>query len=180
MIRAASSSAVRALARTVVLLLALGLAGCAAPTPPRADAAAGIALNNRGHALAQQGRHAEAVPLYREALSRLPADDAAGARNRASTLNNLGASLAALGATAEAMQAFTQALQLREDVLGPQAPPTLLSRHNLGIALARLGRPREACAQALPAWRGRVQVLGADHPDTLASRQSVESLPDCR
>lgn len=165
-----------------LILLSLVLAACANTTPPQqADAASasrGAQLNNQGHALAGQGRHAEAVTLYRQALPMLPADGAS-AIHRAATLNNLGVSLATLGALAEAQQALVEALQIRERQFGPLGAPTLLSRHNLGVVLGRRGQTQAACEQARQAWRGRVQTLGAEHPDTLASRASMQSLAGC-
>lgn len=77
---------------------------------------------------AGQGRHAEAVPLWRQALELDP--------EYLEVHSNLGAALAAAGRLEEAAAHYRKALELKPDFAEVHS--------NLGVALARLGRLEEA------------------------------------
>ncbi len=82
-----------------------------------------------GEALAQVGRHAEAVPVLREAIRMSSTEDAA-------YHCALGTSLWSLGEHDAAVAAFREVVRLRpDDVSGQNA---------LGVALTAAGSPREA------------------------------------
>jgi Flp pilus assembly protein TadD len=123
----------------------------------------------RGNALYQQGRYAEAAECYRAALRQRPED--------VDALNNLGAALADLGRPAEAVVCYQQALRVQprhatahynlgnllrvagrfEEAIACYAdalrlrPDMAEGHHNLGITLRRLGRLAEARASILRA-----------------------------
>jgi len=88
----------------------------------------GAALHMLGVALAQQGRHADAVQPLRRAAQRLPHDF--------SVHNNLGNALVKVGEYAQALRAFERAL-----ALAPQHAQVL---NNRGNALYGLGRYADA------------------------------------
>ena len=90
------------------------------------------ALNGKGVALDQLGRHVEAQAQYRAMLARDP-------ENRAAR-NNLGLSLALDGRAAEALPLLSALAE------GPAA--VARNRQNLALALALLGRDTEAVTAA--------------------------------
>jgi Tfp pilus assembly protein PilF len=83
---------------------------------------------NEGWALTQQGRHAEAEPLYRKALAVNP--------NALNALNNLGWSLAQQGKYAEAIPLFEKAIAMD--------PNYELARNNLAWTQGQLNPPAKA------------------------------------
>ncbi len=87
----------------------------------------GIAEANLGFALAEQGRHDQAIAHYKTALQSQP---------RATIWNNLGQSLAATGKPEEGINAFQNALNLN--------PCFGDAHHNLALALARNGKQQES------------------------------------
>ncbi len=99
-------------------------------------------LRLRGYILQAQGRHAEAIDAYGDALALYPDDW--------ETWNNLGNTLRAAGDRATAVDALTRAAQLRPDVATVQL--------NLGGALVEAGRLRES----VPAYEAAAR-LAPDH-----------------
>src|SRR3989441_1007776 len=87
-----------------------------------------IAHNNRGTALADQGKLAEAIEHYRQALTMKP--------DHADALNNCGTALAQQGKPTEAIEHYQQALKIKPDYAD--------ALNNWGAALARQGKPAEA------------------------------------
>jgi tetratricopeptide (TPR) repeat protein len=114
--------------------------------PPPDQAAA---LNNRGTALAQQGKLDEAAACYRRALE-LRSDFA-------EAHNNLGSVLVGQRNLGEAAACYRQALQLKPDFAE--------AHFNLGTVLRRLDRPGEA----IPCLRQAVQLK----PDFAAAHLSL-------
>jgi Flp pilus assembly protein TadD len=91
----------------------------------------GVAHNNLGAALAEQGRIHEATVHYIEALRIKPGS--------AETHNNLGVLLANLGKLDEAIAHYTKALHNK--------PDSAETHNNLGVVFADQGRLKEAVAQ---------------------------------
>ncbi len=87
-----------------------------------------LAHNNLGLALAGEGKLAEAIEHYDQALQFMP--------DYAKAQNNLGVALAGEGKLVEAVEHYEQALQLQPDYAE--------AHNNLGIALASEGRLAEA------------------------------------
>jgi tetratricopeptide (TPR) repeat protein len=135
-----------------------------------------VAHNNLGVALAAQGKWAEAIQHYEQALQLEPEDPKA--------LNNSGVALAAQGKWAEAIQHYEQALQLKPDFaeafnnsgdalaaqgkwaeaiqhyeralqLNPEDPKAY---YNLGVALAKKGK----LAEAIQHFERALQLKPAD------------------
>ena len=96
----------------------------------------------RGYVLQAQGRYAEAIDAYGDALAVHPADW--------ETWNNLGNTLRAAGDRATAVDALTRAAQLRPDVVAVQI--------NLGATLVEAGRIKDSAGAYEAAAR-----LAPDH-----------------
>ena len=118
----------------------------------------GVRLNNRGLAMAGQGRYAEALPLYQAGLPYLAATNSSSTIARAAILNNMGVTLVALGRLVEAQPVLTEALQLRQSSLGYFSPLTLLTQTNLSAVLARVGQLKAACDMGTAAYQGRLRA----------------------
>lgn len=101
--------------------------------------AAWLAHNNLGATLAAQGKSAEAIPHYREALRLRPV--------YAEAHSNLGNALAATGDLDGAVREHREALRIW--------PGNPKAHNNLGVALARQGRSGEAAAELREALRLR-------------------------
>ena len=138
---------------------------------------------NLGDVLSWNGRYAESIAAYREALRLRPTDpdghndlgcaltlagDAASAvpeleraiqlkPDLAAAHNNLGNALRALGRDAEAMTHYAEAVRLKPDYAS--------ARNNLGIELAEAGRPGEAIPHLEAALRAK--------PDAVKTRESL-------
>jgi Flp pilus assembly protein TadD len=83
---------------------------------------------NVGITLSSQGKQAESIPYFEEAI-RIKPDDGG-------THNNLGFALLMTGRTAEALQHIERAIQLK--------PDSAAAHNNMGMALAGLGRTQQA------------------------------------
>lgn len=92
---------------------------------------------NLGLALARDGRVAEAIVEYAEALRLRPQD--------AATQNSLGSALAQQGRHHEAISHYREAIRLRPDLAE--------AHNNLGLALAEEGKMDEALASVLRAFQ---------------------------
>ncbi len=109
-----------------------------APHNPRVHLSLGIAL-------AHQGRDADAIAHFRQALK-------LGSRN-VQVYNNLGIALAALGNTTEAIEQFEQALKL--DAKDPEI------HYNFADVLIQVGRLDEAVAH----YRRALEITPNDSQD---------------
>src|SRR5207302_2480624 len=85
-----------------------------------------VAHNNWGNALAEQGKVAEAIPHYQQALQFKP--------DYADAHNNWGNALANQGKMAEAIPHYQQALQIRPDHASARAN---LLQAQLALALSK-------------------------------------------
>jgi tetratricopeptide (TPR) repeat protein len=90
-----------------------------------------IMLNNYANIISEQGRPAESLKYYAEALRYLP--------NNTDFINNYANALKNLGRLDEAIEQYKIALQLK--------PGSAMPHYNLGVALAAKGRDDEAIEQ---------------------------------
>jgi serine/threonine-protein kinase len=121
-------------------------------------------------------RHAEAVDIYRNAVTSLTAHYGREHYEVASTLQNLGAAEHALGHLAEARRHYEESIALMDKVRGAGHPDTALTQYNLAILHRDTGRPREAKAlleSALAAFRAS---FDDDHPNTRACLDELAAL----
>ncbi|HEX8376002.1 MAG TPA: tetratricopeptide repeat protein, partial [Geminicoccaceae bacterium] len=152
------------------------LAGGLREEDPRRAATA----NNLGFVLHAQGRPAEALPLYEEALRLREAGLGPADPLVAQSLNNLAEALRALGRPAEAEPLHRRAVAVRRESLGARHPDAAQSLNNLGVLLAGLGRYDEAEALYREALDVRSAALGADHPAVAETRANFAALAYAR
>ena len=146
----------------------------------RDELAVGSWCNGLGLALYDQGRYAEAEPLYKRALA--IAEKALGPDHPdvASCLNNLAILYKAQGRYAEAEPLYKRALAIREKALGPDHPSLAQSLNNLALLYDAQGRYVEAeplYKRALAIWE---KALGPDHPDVASCLNNLALLYDAQ
>jgi tetratricopeptide (TPR) repeat protein len=107
------------------------------PSEPSYRVNLGIAYGNLGVALRDQGKLAEAITAFRDAIAITPDD--------ATAHHNLGYVLHRQGKLDEAIAAYRQAIRL--------GPDTAAVHANLGAALGNQGKPAEALAEYRAAIR---------------------------
>jgi tetratricopeptide (TPR) repeat protein len=129
-----------------------------------ADPRRAATANNLGFVLHAQGRPAEALPLYEEALRLREAGLGPADPLVAQSLNNLAEALRALGRPGEAEPLHRRAAAVRRESLGARHPDAAQSLNNLGVLLAELGRYDEAEAAYRDALGAASPALGPDHP----------------
>lgn len=161
---------------TILIFMMLFFAPLSIASP---NSLRGVQLNNQGFALAQQGKHQEAIKLYEQALPDLIATDTTTQINRAATLNNLGVAYMHQQNLQDAYHALSAALILREQHLGKLDTFTLLSKHNLAVVLLSGHQNKLACQHMQQAYSGRLKVLGEQHENTQLSLKLFKQIPDC-
>ncbi len=111
-----------------------------APDDPRL----GTSLNNLAELYRNQGKYAEAEPLYQRSLA---IDEKALGPNHpgvATDLNNLAELYRTQGKYAEAEPLYQRALAIYEKALGPEHPNVATSLENYADLLREMGRNEEA------------------------------------
>jgi tetratricopeptide (TPR) repeat protein len=111
-----------------------------------------------------QGRYAEAEPLYRRALALR--EQALGPTHPdvATSLNSLGLLYHDQGRYAEAEPLYQRAIALREQALGPTHPTVAQSLNGLAVLYQEQGRYAEAEPRFKQALMISEKTLGLDHP----------------
>ena len=101
-------------------------------------------LNNMGRALAVQGRHTEALELYREALA--IAREALGQAHAtvAVITNNIAGVYESLGIYPKALELYHEALAISRQALGPDHPAVAIRLNNIGLVLITLRQHKRA------------------------------------
>ncbi|NIP13689.1 MAG: TonB family protein, partial [Pseudomonas stutzeri] len=123
-----------------------------------------------------QGRYAEAEPLYQRALA--IRENALGPDHSdvAQSLNNLAALYHAQGHYAEAEPLYQRALAIVEKALGPEHPHVATSLNNLAELYRAQGRYAEAEPLYQRALAIREKALGPEHPDVATSLNNLAEL----
>ena len=123
-------------------------------------------LNNLAALYSDQGRYAEAEPLYKRALAICEKALGPDHPDVGSSLNNLAALYRDQGRYAEAEPLFKRSLAIREKALGPDHPDVATSLNNLAALYELQGR----YADAEPLYKRSLGIyekaLGPDHPNT--------------
>ncbi len=133
-------------------------------------------LNSLAILYKQQGKYAEAEPLYMKALK--IREESLGPEHPkvAAILNNLGNLYRAQGKYAEAERFHKRALAIREKALGLEHPDVVQSLNNM----ANLYKSQHRFAEAESLYRRSLEIrgkkLGPDHPDTATSIKSLANL----
>lgn len=130
---------------------------------PRSYAAAQIS-QNLGWALTRNGRHAEAEPHLREALSIYTEILEPEHSLRATARLNLAMALLKLGQGEESVRTLTEIVEEWRRRLGPAHNDVATALSNLATALLETGRPLDAAARYAEARAIYQQNLGAEHP----------------
>ena len=124
----------------------------------------GEALNNLAMLYQDQGRLAEAEPLYRRSLGIW--ENALGADHQhvGTVLNNLAALYSAQGRYTEAEPVFKRSLAIREKALGTNHLDVGASLNNLAALYRDQGRHDEAEPLVKRSWSIHEKALGSEHP----------------
>eukprot|EP00808_Paulinella_micropora_P011958 g42040.t1 len=128
-------------------------------------------VNNLGMLLKQQGKLAEAEPLFRRDL------EGSGAEHpfTLTSVNNLAGLLMKRASWWRRAFVPQGSARVREDARGraPEHPDTLSSVYNLAYLLEKQGKLAEAEALYRRELQGCEKTLGAEHPDTLSSVRNL-------
>ncbi len=133
-------------------------------------------LNNLALLYRDQGKYAEAEPLYKRALA--IREKALGPEHPQTVLsfNNLALLYFNQGRYAEAEPLYQRALAIREKTLGPAYPRVATTLNNLAALYDTQGRYAEAeplYQRALAIWE---KTVGPDHPDVAAGLNNLAEL----
>ena len=123
-------------------------------------------LVDRGLILRQQGRHAEAEQLYREALELCRETFGDRHPNTLICIVHLGLLLRNQGKYGEAEPLHRELVQAKRKTLGGRHPDTLAWIHDLGFVLKGQGKYDEAARRFREAFVRNRQVQGDSHPHT--------------
>ena len=124
-----------------------------------------VVLRRLGNALSAQGRHEEALTVYRRAYEAFRHALGAEHPRVGSTLVNIGTSLDALGRPAEALVPLRQGVDVVERTLPPRHPFRAVALDALGAALAHHGQRDEALPALWRAVEAAERARGPEHPD---------------
>ena len=122
----------------------------------------GITRANRGTALAQLGRSAEAEPVLREAVTLFEQSRGGTDARVASALQPLAGTLILNQKYAEAESVARRAVTINEREFGPTNPATLSALRMVTSAMVEAGR----CGDALPYLRGMAALRGKELTET--------------
>jgi tetratricopeptide (TPR) repeat protein len=133
-------------------------------------------LNNLAELYREQGRYAEAEPLYHQALELRKRLLGESHPDFANSLNNLANLYNYQGRYSEAEPLYLQALELRKRLLGESHPDVASSLNNLAILHNYQGRYTEAEPLYLQALELRKRLLGESHPGVAQSLYNLAGL----
>jgi len=133
------------------------------------DRATLSSLNQLALLLKAQGKFADAIVFFQEALVGFEAALGPSHLETILVVNNLASQFRMLGKLDEAEPLYRRALVARENALGTKHVDTLQSVNNLGYGLFQKGNLSEAEQLGQRAVTGREEVIGPKHPDTLES-----------
>jgi CHAT domain-containing protein/Tfp pilus assembly protein PilF len=130
-------------------------------------------LNQQAIQFYQQGRYADAEPLFKQSLAIREKALGPDHPDVALSLHNLAVLYRQKGHYADAEPLFKRSLAIREKALGPDHPDVATSLNNLAGLYNELGRYAEAeplYKRSLPI---REKALGPDHPDVANSLNNL-------
>jgi len=121
------------------------------------DSRLATSLNNLALVYDEQGKYAEAEPLYKRALAILEKAFGPNHSSVATSLNNLAALYCSQGKYAEAEPLYKRSLQIREG-LDPNGPDVAQSLANYAVLLRKTKRVEQAKQMELRAKRIRAEL----------------------
>ena len=124
------------------------------------------ALMDVARLLQQRGRHGQAEPLLREALTAAEQIEGGGVV-QGLVANQLGFCCERLGKLDEALQLLKRSLHLRQEALGADHPQVVVAWKGLATVAFRQKRYQDADAAFETAWRIQDRALGSAHPETV-------------
>jgi tetratricopeptide (TPR) repeat protein len=133
-------------------------------------------LNQAGCYLDDQGRYAEAEPLFARSLSISEQQLGPDHPDVATSLNNLANLYDSQGRYADAEPRHVRSLSIREQQLGPEHPDVATSLNNLAELYRAQGRYAEAEPLLARSLSIREQQLGPEHPDVAQSLNNLALL----
>jgi tetratricopeptide (TPR) repeat protein len=125
----------------------------------------GMSLHGLAVVYGNQGRHAESVPLYREALQICKQAQGPGHPDVATCLSGLASAYGKRAMNAQAEPLLEEALAIREKALGPLHPEFARSLNDLAWMRSNQGRYADAEDLARRGLTIREKALGPDHLD---------------
>ncbi len=135
-----------------------------------------MSLNNLAALYKNQGRYAEAEPLYKRALAIYEKKLGPDHPDTGISLNNLAGLYKNQGRYAEAEPLYKRALAIDEKKLGPDHPDTATSLNNLAGLYDGQGRYAEAEPLYKRALAIKEKKLGPEHPSTATSLNNLANL----
>jgi tetratricopeptide (TPR) repeat protein len=136
------------------------------------------AVSSLGGLLLQQGRYAEAEPLFREAITLSEQIFGREHVEVATPLNNLAVCHKYMARFTDAGPLYQRALGITERALGPAHPDVATIYHNLGGLEHAAGNWLRGEPFARKAVRIRTRALGPGHPDVAADLTALAALLD--
>ena len=124
----------------------------------------------------EQGRYADAEPLYKRALTANEHTLGPDHPLTLDTANNLAALYQATRRYDEAEQLYKRTLEAKERALGAEHPQTLSIVDKLATLYGEQGRFGDAEPFQRRALEARERILGPDHPQTLKSVDNLAAL----
>jgi tetratricopeptide (TPR) repeat protein len=144
------------------------VAGQAAESAERLAAESNLACS-----LSQQGKNAEAEPMYRRLHEVRMRVHGAEHPDTLATANNLATSLSKQGKYVDAERIEREVHGVQKRVHGAEHPSTLNSANNLATSLSRQGKYADAERIQREVLEVQKRVLGAEHPNTLSSANNL-------
>ncbi|MBJ6761685.1 tetratricopeptide repeat protein [Myxococcaceae bacterium JPH2] len=140
---------------------------------PPGDRRTGTALLGAGQMMARAGRHAEAIPLLREAEALYTAAMGSEHPNVAIVVESIAVQEIYTGKPEQALVDQRRALALFERAFGAESAEVASSLKNVGNMLGDLGHHAEAVATYEKAAAIQAKVLGPQHPDHASTLSSM-------
>jgi len=133
-------------------------------------------LHNLALVYDNQGKYAEAEPLYKRAL--VIAEKALGPEHPhvAQSLNNLGGLFATQGKYAEAEPLFKRARAINEKALGPEHPSVARNLNGLASLYQAQGKYNEAAPLYKRALVIYEKALGPEHPHVVTTLENYTAM----
>ena len=133
-------------------------------------------LDNLASVYCQEGRFAEAEPLYSRALAITQKARGPDHPDTANQLHNIASFYGLQGKTAEAERLYRQALSIQEKALGPEHPDVATTLDNLATVCSTGPCSDDVLNYERRSLAIREKTLGPQHPDVARSLNNLGSI----